>query len=65
MHTPVQSVSWPFPKPGPRLEIPSLPNRFEISGSRSQNGPYKQMRKVKIHFTLYQTFTSEPLNLPC
>ncbi|CAI9537707.1 unnamed protein product, partial [Staurois parvus] len=29
-------------------------------GSRSQNGPYKQRRKVKSHFPPYQTFTLEP-----
>ncbi|CAI9548286.1 unnamed protein product, partial [Staurois parvus] len=34
-------------------------------GSRSQNRPYKQRRKVKSPFPPYQTFTLEPLNLPC
>ncbi|CAI9578228.1 unnamed protein product, partial [Staurois parvus] len=31
-------------------------------GSRSQNRPYKQRRKVKSHFPPYQTLTLEPLN---
>ncbi|CAI9575559.1 unnamed protein product, partial [Staurois parvus] len=33
-------------------------------GSRSQNRPYKQRRKVKSHFPPHPTLTPEPLNLP-